>query len=86
MTYMFKVIRYCLQIYLKILKINVLKYINLILMIFLFEAGLAWQACLEKAGVKLQLLTNNDMFMMAEKGVRGEMQLSCNICVCKSKL
>ena len=55
-------------------------------MIFLFEAGLAWQACLEKAGVKLQLLTNNDMFMMAEKGVRGEMQLSCNVCVCKSKL
>ena len=34
MIYMFKVIRYCLQIYLKILEINVLKDTNLILLIF----------------------------------------------------
>ena len=34
MTYMFKAIHYCLQMYLKILKISVLKYVNLILLIF----------------------------------------------------
>ena len=33
--------------------------------------GLEWQACLKKTGVKLELLTNNDMLMMVEKGIRG---------------
>ena len=33
MIYMFKVIHYCLQMYLKILEINVFKYMNLILLI-----------------------------------------------------
>ena len=36
---------------------------------FLSAPGLAWQPCLEKAGVKLELLT--DMFLMVEKGIRG---------------
>ena len=34
--------------------------------------GLAWQACLKKTGVKLELLTNVDMLLMVEKGIRGE--------------
>ena len=63
--------------YLKILEINVLKYMTLILLIFLSAPGLAWQACLKKTGVKLELLTNNDMLMMiVEKGIRSGM--SCN--------
>ena len=33
--------------------------------------GLAWQACLKKKGVKLELLTDYDMLLMPEKGVRG---------------
>ena len=33
--------------------------------------GLAWQACLKKTGVKLELLTNYDMLLMVEKGIRG---------------
>ena len=38
---------------------------------FLSAPGLAWQDCLKKAEVKLELLTNNDMLLMVEKGTRG---------------
>ena len=33
--------------------------------------GLAWQACLTKTDVKLELLTDPDMLLMVEKGIRG---------------
>ena len=33
--------------------------------------GLAWQACLKKTEVKLELLTDIDMLLMVEKGTRG---------------
>ena len=33
--------------------------------------GLAWQACLKKAGVNLELLTDNDILLMVEEGIRG---------------
>ena len=32
---------------------------------------LAWQACLEKAKVKLEWITNYEMILMIEKGIRG---------------
>ena len=38
---------------------------------FLSAAGLAWQACLKRAEVKLELLTDVDMLLMVEKGIRG---------------
>ena len=38
---------------------------------FLLAPGLAGQACLRKAEVKLELLTNFDMLLMVEKGSRG---------------
>ena len=37
---------------------------------FLSAPGLAWQACLKKTGVKLELLTDPDMLLIVEKGVR----------------
>ena len=40
---------------------------------FLSAPGLAWQACLKKAGVKLELLTDIGMLIMVEKGIRGGM-------------
>ena len=38
---------------------------------FVSAPGLAWQVCLKKTEVKLELITDCDMFMMVEKGVRG---------------
>ena len=38
---------------------------------FLSVPGLAWQAALKKTEVKLELLTDIDMLLMVEKGIRG---------------
>ena len=37
---------------------------------FVSAPGLAWQACLKRKGVKLELLADNDMILMVEKGIR----------------
>ena len=37
---------------------------------FLFAPGLAWQACLKKTKVELELLKDIDMLLMVEKGTR----------------
>ena len=38
---------------------------------FLSLPGLAWQAYLKKTGVELELLTDYDMLLMVEEGIRG---------------
>ena len=38
---------------------------------FLSAPGQAWQACLKKTEVELELLTDNDMLIMFEEGTRG---------------
>ena len=41
---------------------------------YLYSApGLAWQACLKKTRVKLELLADIDMLLMIEKAIRGLM-------------
>ena len=40
---------------------------------FLSAPGLAWQAYLKKTEVKLELLTDNDVLLMFERGIRGGM-------------
>ena len=38
-----------------------------------FVCTIAWQAYLEKTGVKLELLKDNNMLLMVEKGIRDVM-------------
>ena len=40
---------------------------------FLTAPGLSWWACLKKTGVESELLTDNNMLMMFEQGIRGGM-------------
>ena len=38
---------------------------------FLSAPGLAWQACINEPEIKLELLTDVDMLLVVEKGIRG---------------
>ena len=40
---------------------------------FLSAPGLAWQACLKKDRNRIRILTDYDLFLMVEKGIRGGM-------------
>ena len=75
MICMFRVIYYCLQMYTKILEnssIHIIEVCEIDIAYFLSASGLAWQACLKKTDVKLELLTDPDMLLMVENGIRGE--------------
>ena len=48
-----------------------LKIYELDLIYFVSQPGLAWQACLNKTVVKLELITDYDMLLIIEKGIRG---------------
>ena len=38
---------------------------------FYTSPGLAWKACLKHTGIRLELLTDPDMLLMFERGIRG---------------
>ena len=38
---------------------------------YLSTPSLAWQACIKKTGVELELLTDIDKLLMVEEGIRG---------------
>ena len=46
---------------------------------FVSAPGLAWQACLKKTRVKLELLADVDMLLIIEKGIRGRICHSIHI-------
>ena len=52
---------------------------------FLTASGLAWQACLKKTNVKLELLTNFNMLLIIEEGIRHGMCHVVHRFVCKNK-
>ena len=54
-----KILEMCLEIY------------ELDNIYFVSAPGLAWQACLKKTGVKLELITDYEMLLMIEKGIKG---------------
>ena len=49
--------------FLEIYKLDPVKFLSL--------PGLAWKASLKKTEVKLKILTDIDMLLMVEKGIRG---------------
>ena len=49
---------------------------------FVSLPGLAWQACLKKTNVELELLTDYDMLLMIEEGIRGGI---CHVIQCYAK-
>ena len=75
MTYMLDQIRCYLPMSLRILEICVLIHIYIY---FVSLPSLAWQACLKKTKVKLEQLTDYDMVLMFEAGIRGGICQSIN--------
>jgi len=41
---------------------------------------LAWDACLKKTGVQLELLSDPDMLLMFERGIRGGVSMISKRC------
>ena len=72
MTCMLNAIHYCLPMCLKT-RDKCIEIYKLDPAHFLSAPGLAWQACLKKTWVKLELLTDIDMLLMVEEGIRGGM-------------
>ena len=69
MICMFRVIHYCLQMFFE--NFMCIKAYEINPAHFLSAPGSAWQPCLKKTGMKLELLTDVDMLLMVEKGIRG---------------
>ena len=71
MTCTFKVIHYCLKMLLKTFERNLLKYINLILLILYQHLHYHGNHVLKKSEIELELLTDIHRLLMVGKGIRG---------------
>ena len=68
---MFKLIHFYLQLFLKNSETN--EVYGLDPSYFYSAPGLAWQEHLKKKEIKLELLTDHQMLLMIEEGIRGGM-------------
>ena len=68
MICVYTVIHYYVQVFLKILEINILKYMSLIQ--FIFICSRISMASMFKKDVELERLTVIDMLLIIEKGIR----------------
>ena len=71
MIFILSVVHYFWLMVLKILEKMCLAIYDSDPVNFVSAPGLAWQAALKKKKVKLELLTDIDMLLMVEKGIRG---------------
>ena len=53
---------------------------------FISLPGLAWQACLKKTNVELDLITDYDMLLMIEDGIRGGICHAIQACLKKTNV
>ena len=67
MIYMFRAIRCCQLKYLRPFETCALKYMTL----SFSTQGFAWQSALNKTKLKLAFLTDIDMLLMVDGGIRG---------------
>ena len=67
---MFRVRNYCLQMYLQ-MHFKCTEIYEIESIYFLSAPALAWKAALRKTAVELGLLTDIDMLLMVEEGIRG---------------
>ena len=63
---------------LKTSETSALKAYNLDPCHFYTSPGLAWQACLKMTDVEIELLTNPDMYLFIEEGLRGGISMISN--------
>ena len=56
-----------------------LNYYKLYAAHYFSAPGLAWDAALKKSGITLELFTDPDMYLFAEKGIRGGISVLSNI-------
>ena len=80
MICMFKAIYYLWLMYWRTFKICLEKYQLTQLDFLLHQDQLAWQAALKKTKVKLYILTDIDILLMVEKGIRVEICLAIYQC------
>ena len=71
MICMFKMIHYLLADVFENFRDKCIEIYELDLAHFLSALRLVWEACLKKTKVNVELLTNIDMLLMVEKGIRG---------------
>ena len=71
MTYMFSLILFLLSDVFEAFRKTCIKEYELDPTYFVSAPGLSWKVCLKLTKVKLELLTDLDMFLMDEEGIRG---------------